>query len=138
MKFLALFLLTLALILESTITTMPLIFITLLCLTVVLKENWIFFFAFIFGLMLDLVTFKTPGLSSTFFVVFLFLALLYRSKFEIATNYFVLVSSFIGSFIFLLIAGYTNSIILESIISSIIGVVLFKSLQRINANKISN
>ena len=132
MKFLALFLLTLALILESTITTIPLIFVTLLCLTVVLKENWMFFFAFIFGLMLDLVTFKTPGLSSSFFVVFLFSVLLYRSKFEIATNYFVLASSFIGSFIFLLIAGYTNSIILESIISSIIGIVLFKVFQRVN------
>ena len=132
MKFLSTIILIFALILESTITTIPLIFITLLCFMVVFKESSLFFAAFIFGLLLDLATFKTPGLSSVGLVTLLFLILLYQNKFEIATNSFILVSSFLGSFIFLLISGYTNSIILESIISLVIGIGLFKLLQKVN------
>jgi cell shape-determining protein MreD len=130
MKFLAIILLLLALVLEVSITTIPFIFLILLCLTVISRANWLFLLAFIFGLLFDLLAFKALGISSSFFVAFLFLVLLYQSKFEITTGYFVLVASFLGSFLFLLLQGYTNSIILQAILSSIIGLLLFKLMQK--------
>jgi len=125
MKFLALIFLTAALILEASLTTIPFVFLCLLCLTVLLRENWLFAFAFFFGILLDLVSFKTLGTSSAFFVIFLFLVLLYQRKFEIATNTFVFFASFLGSLGLLFLLGYNNSIILQSLISSFIGLLLF-------------
>jgi cell shape-determining protein MreD len=130
MKVLAFVLLTIALILEASLITIPFVFLSLLCLLVLSRGNWLFIFAFAFGLVLDLVTFKTLGASSAFFVIFLFLVLLYQSKFEIATNAFVFFASFLGSFGYLLLLGYNNNILLQAILSSIIGLLLFKSVQR--------
>jgi len=138
MKFLAFFLLTVALVLEATLTTIPFVFLILLCLLVLLRENWLFVFAFAFGIVLDLVSFKTLGTSSAFFVTFLFLVLLYQSKFEIATNAFVFFASFVGSFTYLLLLGYNNNIIFQAILSSIIGLLLFKLIQRFNKPLIFN
>jgi cell shape-determining protein MreD len=138
MKFLAIVLLLLALVLEVSLTTIPFIFLVLLCLTVMLKENWLFVVAFLFGLLFDLLSFKTIGVSSSFLVVFLFLVLLYQSKFEITTGYFVLIASFLGSFLFLLLQGYTNSILVQAIVSSIIALLLFKLIQKFTKSLISN
>ena len=131
MKFLAFVLLTIALILEASITTIPFVFLSLLCLLVLSRENWLFIFAFAFGLALDLATFKTLGASSTFLVICLFLVLLYQSKFEIATNTFVFFASLLGSFGYLLFLGYNNNIIPQAILSSIIGLVLFRFMQKL-------
>lgn len=131
MKFLAFVFLIIALILEASLTTIPFVLLVLLCLLVIARENWLFVFAFAFGLVLDLVTFKTLGASSAFFVILLFLVLLYQSKFEIATNTFIFFASFLGSFGYLLLLGYNNNIIFQAIVSSVIGLILFKSLQRL-------
>ena len=130
MKFFAVLILIFGLILESTITTLPLLLIVLLCFMVLLKDNSLFIAAFIFGLLLDLVLFKALGLSSAFLVTFLFLVLLYQDKFEIATNSFILVASFVGSVGFLLILGYNNSVFFESVVSCLIAVLLFIFLKR--------
>mgnify|MGYP002336000011 FL=1 len=137
MKFLAFILLLIALVFEVSLTTLPLIFLVLLTLAVVIKENWIFLFAFIFGVLFDLISFKTIGISSAYFIIFIFLVLLYQKKFEISTIYFVLTSSFLGSFGFLLILGYNNSILLQAFVSSLIGVfifIAFKRFMRLDSN----
>ncbi len=123
-------LLFISLILESSLTTIPLVFVFLLCLTVVYKENFLFFLAFIFGILLDVLSFKTIGTSSIFFVTFLFLILTYQRKFEIRTYPFILISSFLGSLGYLLFVGYTNSIIFQSVISSFLGVLIFYFLNK--------
>lgn len=138
MKLLAFILLIIALVLEASITTIPFVFLILLCLLVLSRENWVFIFAFAFGLVLDLVGFKTLGISSAFFVTFLFLVLLYQSKFEIATNAFIFFASFFGSFGYLMLLGYNNNLILQVILSSIIGLILFKLIQRFTRTLISN
>jgi len=138
MKLLAIILLLVALILEVSLTTIPFIFLVLLCLTVLLREDWLFIAAFIFGLLFDLFSFKTIGVSSSFFVAFLFLVLLYQSKFEITTDYFILIASLLGSFCFLFFQGYTNSIILQTAVSAIIGLCLFKLMQKFNRPLINN
>jgi cell shape-determining protein MreD len=132
MKLLAFVLLTIALILEASLTTIPFVFLILLCFLVLSRENWLFVFAFVVGLVLDLVTFKTLGLSSIFFVTFLFLVLLYQSKFEIATNTFIFFASLLGSLGYLMFLGYNNNLIFQAILSSIIGLLLFKLIQRFN------
>src|ERR1035437_2356663 len=101
MKFLAIVILALALILEVSITTIPLLFLVLLCLMVLIKGDWLFILAFVFGLIFDLLAFKTLGVTSAFLTAFLFLVLLYQSKFEITTGYFVTIAAFLGSFLFL-------------------------------------
>lgn len=132
MNFLSLFILTVALILQTTLTTLPLVLLTLFCLTIIYKNNSIFIFAFTFGLLLDIITFKTPGFSSFFFVISLFLILIYQRKFEITTNYFVLISSFLGSIGYMLLFSYTDLIIAQAIASAIIGLTIFKLLPKIN------
>ena len=141
MKFLAIIILILALILESTVTTLPLILISLLCFMVISKDNSLFIAAFIFGLLLDLALFKTPGLSSICLVIFLFLVLLYQNKFEIATNSFILVASFLGSLGFLLVLHYNNLVLFESIVSSLLALLLFiafKRFTKIDSNSSKN
>src|ERR1035437_272195 len=135
MKFLALVLLLLALIFEVSLTTIPFIFLVSLCLIVIIKQSWLFAAAFVFGLLFDILSFKTIGSSSAFLVLFLFLVLLYQSKFEITTGYFVAIASFFGSFLFLFLQGYTHAIILQSILSAIIGLILFKTMQKLDVGK---
>ena len=114
MKFLLLLSLVFALILESSITTLPLIFVVLLVFTLIYKKSSIFLFAFLFGIIFDILSFRTIGLSGIFLSVVLF---------------FVLISSFIGSLGFLIFLGYNNSVILQSAVSSFLGLVLFKLLK---------
>ena len=128
-------LLVLALIIESSLSTIPLVLLVLLSATVISKNNFVFFLAFIFGLLLDLMTLKTLGASSIFFEIFVFLILLYQSKFEIATNLFVLAASFFGSLSYLFLLGYHNNLMFQAVFSSIIGLLLFKSMQKITSKK---
>jgi cell shape-determining protein MreD len=130
MKFLAIVILALALILEVSITTIPLLFLVLLCLMVLIKGDWLFILAFVFGLIFDLLAFKTLGATSAFLVAFLFLVLLYQSKFEITTGYFVTIAAFLGSFLFLFLQGYTHLIIVQAIVSSVIALLVFKLTQK--------
>lgn len=138
MKFLSVIMLSFALLFETTLTTIPLVLVSLICLTVIYRENLLFLFAFFFGFLLDLILFKTIGLSSLFFIIFLFLVLLYQRKFEIKTISFVLISTFLGSFLYLFIFSYHDSIILQSVTSAIIGLIIFIFLKKLNNKKISN
>lgn len=131
MRFLSFILLILALLLETSLTTIPLVLTMLICLTVIYKQNFVFIFAFIFGLLLDLILFNQIGMSSILFVIFLFLILMYQRKFEIKTASFVLVSSFLGSFIYLWIFSYHNLIVLQAIAGATTGLLMFILLRKI-------
>lgn len=137
MKFLALIFLSIALILEASLTTIPFVFLVLLVFMVLSKGNWLFGFGFIFGILLDLVSFRTLGISSVFFVLYLFLIIIYQSKFEIETAFFVLVSAFLGSFIYLFITGVNESLIIQAVLSAGFGLGLFVVLKRLNTNAVS-
>lgn len=133
MKYLSLFLLLIFfLILEVAVVSFPFILVVLIAATVVLKDYYSFFLAFLFGLLLDILTFQTIGVSSIFFTVLVFLIFSYQKKFEITTNYFVITVCFLASILFSFIFGLSN-IIFQSIVSVILGVLIFNSLQRINS-----
>jgi cell shape-determining protein MreD len=138
MKFLVFLLLVIALILESTLTTIPFVFLCLLVFMVLTRASWMFIFAFIFGLLLDCVGFKTLGLSSGFFLIVLFLVLLYQSKFEIQTNPFILVASLLGSLGYLILMGYGQNLLPETILSSVLGLALFKIIKNSERLTVNN
>lgn len=114
----------LALLLEGMITTLPVTLIALIILLLQKREYWIFFLAFGSGLLLDLFTLQSLGLTSIFFVIFLFALLLYERKYEIQTLPFVVVSSFFGSLMYLLIMR-SDMVFWQSFMSSVIGGVAF-------------
>lgn len=133
MKLAAIIIFLFSLFLESSITTLPLVFLTLLCFAVLTRKEWIFVIAFIAGLAVDALSFRALGQSSLYFILYIFLVFLYERKFEISTKYFIFIASFLGSFGFLIIFSY-NNVVLQSLISSIIGVLIFSIFSRFHKN----
>lgn len=137
MKIIPSILLLIFLVLEASITTLPLILLILICITVIYKDYSVFFLALVFGIFLDIFTFKTIGLSSILFIIVIFLILIYQRKFEITTNYFVLFASFLASLFFLFLSGNMN-IVVQSVISSLIGLLIFNLLQGTKTQNLAN
>jgi cell shape-determining protein MreD len=123
--FLLLPLLIIAILFEGTITTLPLVLICLLCLTIRKRDGSIFPIAFFAGLLVDVLRIQSLGGSSIFFLVFVLLILLYQRKYEINSYPFVAVSSFLGSWIFLALFGYSGSFG-QALVSAGIGLLLFR------------
>lgn len=120
-------LLLLAVLIEGTITTLPLVLSSFLILMIFLRKNSLFWIALISGLILDLMLIRAVGLTSIIFVLFLFIVSLYENKFETSTSMFVLISSFLGSLIYLLFFGIQNAFI-QSIFCSLLTLLIFKLL----------
>jgi len=123
-------LLIFSVLLEGTVTTLPLVLISLLCFTLRKRSDSIFPIAFGAGLLLDLLRVRVLGLSSLFFILFLFLVLLYQRKYEINSYPFVAVSAFLGSLGFLGIFGGENSL-MQSLISALLAVILFSGMKKL-------
>ena len=117
-------LLFIAVFLESTIITVPLTLLIILFASVTLKNNDVFILAFISGLLIDILTLGTIGLTSAFYVLFVMLIFLYQKKFEIESLSFVTLSAFIGSVVYLFLT-YSNHLILESIFATFIMLLSF-------------
>lgn len=125
-----LFLLLIAILLavfEGTVFTLPIVFIYLNALYIKKRNLFMFVVAFVGGFILDVISLRSIGLSSLFFVSSLFVVGLYEKKFEIKTNWFILLSSLLGSFAYLLLVG-NHDIIKLSLVSSLLALILFKLL----------
>lgn len=131
MKLLLIFLLIISLIFESSITTIPLTIAVLVVASVVLRDYVVFVLAFIFGILLDILTFKTVGLSSLFFTFLVFLILIYERKFEIYTPYFIAFASFLSSLIFLILFQRGN-VIIQSLVCLAVALFLFEMFKKLN------
>lgn len=123
-----------SILLEGAITTFPLTLLLLFSVYVFTRGTWIFMIAFISGFFLDILSFKTPGTSSLLFLSFIFILTLYERKFELRTINFVLISCFLGSFLYLIILGY-NYALLQAVISSLMAVLFFKICYRSEKRK---
>ena len=119
----------LALVIEGVLTTLPLTFVALLIFFILRRETYIFYIAFIAGIILDLLSVRTIGISSIYFVTVFFAVLLYERKFEIKTIIFVVLSSFLGSLGFLFITSFSNIIILQAIVAAGLAIVMFKTYE---------
>ncbi len=120
-----------SIILEASITTLPLVLLSILFLAVIFRTSDVYLIAFISGVFLDLLTLGRFGFSSLYFTAFVFLIYTYQRKFEIETIYFMLLFAFFGSFIYLLIQGGT-SIILQSLVSTGIITASFIAFKKFN------
>lgn len=89
-KFLFAFLVV-ALILEGTVTTLPLVLVSLILLTIELKNNDMFLYAFLAGIVLDIFLVRPVGTSSVFFLITLLMIFLYDRKYELRSHFFVAV-----------------------------------------------
>ena len=128
MIFVLFLLLILSLFLEGTKTIVPLVVVCFVCMVTIMRSSFIFFLAFLSGIILDVFALRTIGGASIFLLIFVFLMLLYRRKYEIYSYPFVFISSFAGSLLFLLLFGYQNSLVL-AILSSMIAFLLFVMLR---------
>lgn len=120
-------LITLFILLEGTLTTIPLLFISLLCSLIVIRKPAIFYFAFFVGIFLDLLTVRFIGSTFLFMLLFFYLVLLYRKKYEIMSFPFVIVSTFVGAYLYLLI--FARSSISLAVVSSLIAALFFGILR---------
>lgn len=121
-------LLIISILLEGTVTTLPLILICLLLLMIIKRDGSVFPVAFFAGLFLDAMTLHRMGGASIFFLVFVFLIFLYQKKYEIYSYPFVFAASFFGGWAFLAIFGY-HGVIQQALCSSIIAVLLLVILK---------
>ena len=121
-----------SILLESSVTTIPLVFLVLLSFFVLQRKEWVFALAFLAGIFLDVLSFRIVGTTSIFFLVFLFLVFLYERKFETATSYFIFATSLAGSILFLSLFSYNGVIIVEGLVSSLIGVLIFMVFSKFN------
>jgi cell shape-determining protein MreD len=109
---------------EGSLTTMPLTLIFLLCLTVMKRHEWILPLAFMSGIILDIFSFRPIGISSLFFITYIFLLLMYQRKYETATLPFVIIAAMMGSILYL-IMNRESSILIQGIISTALAGVCF-------------
>ena len=124
--------LLLALLIEGSATTLPLTFIVLIVYTILKRDERILIVGFIVGLILDILTLNTLGITSLFFVLFLSLVLLYEKKLEITSIYYLVLFSFSGA----LVNSYlkhSDNLLLISTLSAFIAVLIFKTAVSINS-----
>lgn len=108
---------------EIVLTSVPLVFIMLLNLFIFSKKEWIFILAFLTGILFDILSIRTIGYTSMFFVSALFLVSLYERKFETSTAFFIFIMSFFLSAIYLIL--FSEFLTIESIFTAVIGVIIF-------------
>lgn len=109
----------------SAVTTMPFSIPVLAVSAVIFRKSWVFFVAFLLGLFLDVISIRPLGYTGLIFAVFVFFVFLYKRKFETQTLTFVFFTTFLGSFIYLMIFGY-NNVFFQSLTSALFAVLLFK------------
>lgn len=120
-----------AIMLQASVTTVPLVLPIILFLSVVFRNNDVFFIAFLSGLFLDLLTFGRFGISSLYFTVLVFIVYAYQKRFEIETLHFITIFSFLGSLIYLVLVG-SGHIFFQSVLATIISVSSFVVYKRFN------
>lgn len=128
-KFAYVIVLTIAFFLESTLTTLPLLFLALLLCYVTKKDSILFPLAFLFGLFIDITMVRSLGYSSLFFVVFLFIIFSYERKFEVQSTSFIFFASLLGSagYIFLL---SDKDVVLHALLTASLTTILFAVIKR--------
>jgi hypothetical protein len=117
-----LILLLISILLQGTIATIPLTVVTLLIMGLLIKEK-AFAVAFFAGILIDILTLHSLGSTSLFLLVFVCLVIMYQRKYEINSYPFVIVSSFVGAYLYLVLFGRGS--FMQAAVSSIFACLLF-------------
>lgn len=128
-KFYFILLIVGAILLQGSIFAFPLVLMVLTLLYCSYRTEWIFLVAFASGILLDIFLVRPVGITSSFFLIFLFLIFLYQKKFEVTSPYFVFLSLFLGSFAYYIF--FRNGSFISSVVCSMGGAFLFFLLQKI-------
>lgn len=134
MQYFFIILLFIAILLEGTVTTLPLVLVTLILYSVSSKKVDIFFFAFIAGLLLDVFLVRGTGLTSIFYLCVLLLISLYERKYEIKSPLFVFLVTGLATALYLFIFSRHN-IFLQSSISMLLAGGIFRLSKILIKNK---
>ena len=122
-----------AILLESSVTTVPLTLAALILYAVSKKDPDVLVFGFFSGILLDILTLGIVGKSAIFFVIFLALILMYERKFEMGSIYYLSFFSFLGLFSYSFLKGAYAPIPL-AIFSTILSILIFKLFMRTERN----
>ena len=125
------FFLTISILLESTLVTLPLTLLIIIFASVVIRKNDVFILAFFSGLFLDILKLGTIGFSSTYFVIITMIVFSYQKKFEITSLHFILITALIGTLGYLLIAG-TSYVIFQTLTSTLLISISFLVFKKTN------
>lgn len=106
MKYILFYILCLvALLVQASSISAPLVLGILLMLFIYEPRLWVFMLAFVSGIVLDILLVYPVGWTSIFLLSFLFLVSLYERKFEIRSYHFVFLSLFLGCFFYYIFWG---------------------------------
>ncbi len=124
-----------ALILEGTLTSLPLVLMMLLITATKIKSSDGFFLAFSAGFILDVLLLRPLGETSVYFLIVLLLLVLYERKYEVASVLFVTIATFIVSSIYYLIFPVPQSI-LQVIMITLLSFVTFSLIEQISKRRV--
>lgn len=114
-------------ILEGIFISFPLVFLFLIFFALRNRNSLVFVLSFIGGILLDIFYLRQIGLTSVFFLVYIFALLLYERKFEIGSYFFVFLSVALGSFIYFSL--FENSFVIQkSLITVVVALIASKFL----------
>ena len=115
---------------EISFTTIPFVLDILLVFYIIRQEQKIAVAGLLSGIILDIGRIRPIGISSIYFLFFLFLVFLYKRKFETATVPFVFIASFIGGMGYLYFLNQ-EFLIIQALMNSALTIVLFKGLSQL-------
>lgn len=132
MKYFVFFILFfLAVVLETSVVQLPLTLLVLLSCAVIFGSDLIFFLAFLLGFLIDGLLFRALGVTSLFFLLFVLLIFVYEKRFELKSIQFIILFSFLGSTLYLLMFGFSN-FLLQLLESVLCGVLIFFMVSMVN------
>ena len=118
------------LVLESTLLSLPLSLIFLICLLVLRKDRTVFILGFMCGVLLDILLVRNVGSTPFIIVTILFLIMLYQRKFEIASYYFIGIASGTAALLYVVIFHVSHPFFYATI-SAVLAILFFSILQRV-------
>jgi cell shape-determining protein MreD len=96
-------LVVIALILEGSLTSLPLVLLSLLLFRIATKSSNGFLLAFLAGILLDVFLVRPLGETSVYFLIVLFLIGMYEKKFEVNSLPFIMLATLTTAFVYLII-----------------------------------
>lgn len=126
--------LVLAILLEGTLTSLPLVIMLLLIIGTQMRSNDVFFVGFFSGLLLDVLLVRPLGETSVYFLVVLFLLFLYDRKYEVSSPLFVTLVTFIASSIYVLIFPVPGSFF-QIVVVTLMAFLGYSALQMITKKR---
>ena len=127
-------LLVISVILEGTITSLPLVLISLIFISLHFSSEDTFLSAFLSGLFLDVLTVRSTGQTSVYFLLILLLVFLYKKKYESSSLLFTTIITFVAASIYFIIFPAPQAIV-QVFIATCISGMLFSLDKRYSFQK---